>query len=317
MASTAITHRLPERLLGAGAEPAQDGLDLGERLLDRREVGRVGRQEEQLAVARFKAWRMLAALWTLKLSSTTTCPGRSVGASCSVMYHSKVVGIHGPLDHPGLVQPVGGERRHQRRVLAVVARHGAGRALVMRRPAVEAGQGDVRATFVDKDELLGVELGDRFAPGGARLLVALAGCQCLFLCVQPSRRIARHMVASLSCWPCCSAHQAQCSSTVASGAASSRARNAASCSRSNAPRTAGNGLALQRAGLALLHHRAFDRGHGDAKAASGFSHGLTLSHRSHQAFFQVGRIGTHTGPLHNPCLPLLLASCSNPACGAW
>ena len=43
-----------ERLLGAGTEPAQDSLDLGKRLLDRREVGRVGRQEEQLAVVRFQ-----------------------------------------------------------------------------------------------------------------------------------------------------------------------------------------------------------------------------------------------------------------------
>jgi hypothetical protein len=42
---------------------------------------------------------------------------------------------------------------------------------------------------------------------------------------------------------------------------------------------------LQRAGLALLDHGAFDRGDGDVKAASGFSHGLTVSHRSHQAFF--------------------------------
>ena len=94
--------------------------------------------------------------------------------------------------------------------------------------------------------------------------------------------------------PWCSAHQAQCSSTVASGAASSRARKIASCSGPNAARAAGNGLALQRARLARLHHGAFDRSHGDAKAASGFSHGLTVSHRSHQAFFQVGRIGTHT-----------------------
>src|SRR5262245_35066884 len=47
------THCLPERLAGAGAEPAQDGFDFRERLLDRREVGRVRGQEEQLAVARF------------------------------------------------------------------------------------------------------------------------------------------------------------------------------------------------------------------------------------------------------------------------
>jgi hypothetical protein len=42
--------------------------------------------------------------------------------------------------------------------------------------------------------------------------------------------MARHRVAALSCWPDCSAHQAQCSKTVAAGAASNRARKAASCS---------------------------------------------------------------------------------------
>jgi hypothetical protein len=99
------------------------------------------------------------------------------------------------------VQTIGGERCHQRGVLAVVARYRSGGPVVMRRPAIQPGQGDVRAAFVDKDELLRVELGRGLTPGGACLLVALAGCQCLFLCVQPSRRMARHIVASLSCWP--------------------------------------------------------------------------------------------------------------------
>jgi hypothetical protein len=49
--------------------------------------------------------------------------------------------------------------------------------------------------------------------------------------------------------------------------------------------TTRNGLALQRAGLALLHHGAFDGGHRHSKPARGFSHGLTVGHRAHQAFF--------------------------------
>lgn len=109
--------------------------------------------------------------------------------------------IHRPLDHPGLMQAVGGERRDQRRILAMIAGHRSGGALVVRRPAIQAGQGDVGAALVDKDELLRVELGRGFAPGLARLLVTFAGCQDFFLWVQPRRRIARHVVASLSCWP--------------------------------------------------------------------------------------------------------------------
>jgi hypothetical protein len=42
--------------------------------------------------------------------------------------------------------------------------------------------------------------------------------------------MARHIVASLTGWPWCSAHQAQCSNTVASGSAASRVSRIASWS---------------------------------------------------------------------------------------
>ena len=44
--------RVLERFVDAGAQSAQPCLELGERLLDRREVRGVGRQEEQLALTR-------------------------------------------------------------------------------------------------------------------------------------------------------------------------------------------------------------------------------------------------------------------------
>ena len=53
----------------------------------------------------------------------------------------------------------------------------------------------------------------------------------------------------------------------------------------NGARAARNGLALQRARLALLHDSAFDGGHRHSKPARGFSQGLTVGHRAHQAFF--------------------------------
>ena len=221
-------NRFLERLLGARPQSAQDGLDLGERLLDGREVGRVRRQEEQLAAARFNGLANAVGFVGAQIvhDDHLSWPQRRRELLGDVP--GKRVRIHRPLDQPRLVQPIGGERGHQRGVLAVVARDRSTGPPVMRRPAIQAGQGDVRAAFVDKDELLRVELGRGRTPGAARLLVALAGCQCLFLCVQPKRRMARHIVASLSYWPWCSAHQAQCSSTVASGAASNRARNTAS-----------------------------------------------------------------------------------------
>ena len=54
----------------------------------------------------------------------------------------------------------------------------------------------------------------------------------------------------------------------------------------NPTRAAGHRFALQRAGLALLDPRAIHRGHDHTKPASGFSHGQTVRHRSHQASFR-------------------------------
>ena len=50
---------------------------------------------------------MLAALWTLTLSSTTTCPGRSVGPSCSAMYQAKVSVSIAPSISQGTCRPSG------------------------------------------------------------------------------------------------------------------------------------------------------------------------------------------------------------------
>ena len=58
---------------------AQVLLELGEGQLDRVEVGRVGRQEEQPAPAASTAAGASSPLWALRLSSITTWPGRSVG----------------------------------------------------------------------------------------------------------------------------------------------------------------------------------------------------------------------------------------------
>jgi hypothetical protein len=64
-----------------------------------------------------------------------------------------------------------------------------------------------------------------------------------------------------------------------------------------------NGLTLQGTGFALLHDGAFDGGDGYSKTARGFSHGLTVGHRAHQTFFQIGRIGTHGG------IPRIIHAC--------
>ena len=204
-------------LLGAGAQPAQDRFDLGKRLLDRREVGRVGRQEEELAVPRFNRLANTGGLVDAQIIEYHHLSRAQRRANCSVMYQTKVSVFMAPRVVQGSCSPSGVSAATSVVFNTRVAWHRSGGSLVMRCPAIEPGQSDGGATFVDKDELLWVQVGRGLTPGFAGFLVPLASCQGLFLCVQPRRRMARYMVASLSCWLYCSAHQAQCSCRVASG----------------------------------------------------------------------------------------------------
>ena len=116
-------HGLLERFLRASAQAAQDRLELGERLLNRVEVRRVGRQEAHVATAcgerRADTGRFMGA----EIVHHDDLPRMQVCARCSRMYHSKVSVFIARFDEqPGVLQPVWGERRHQRRVRAVVAR---------------------------------------------------------------------------------------------------------------------------------------------------------------------------------------------------
>ena len=191
------------------------------------------------------ASRMRAALWTLTLSRTTTCPGRSVGASCFGDVPSEGGRVHRPLEHPGDTQPVGCQRRDQRGVRAAVARHR------IQSPAGHAAPSHRAASR---------RCGSRFrrrrptAQGRARRPTCArrrapphyAHWLPMIFFMRPAEAMQGAPHADFAqLLPLVLRPPGACSSTVASGAAASRARRIASCS----PRIArcGPGLACARA----------------------------------------------------------------------
>jgi len=66
-------------VLGPGGGLSEPVFELGEELLDRVEVGRVFRKQEEVRAAPRMAWRTAALLCEPRLSMTTTSPGRRVG----------------------------------------------------------------------------------------------------------------------------------------------------------------------------------------------------------------------------------------------
>ena len=79
-----MTDASPGGFEGACVELAQEGLELGEDLFDRIEVGRVSRQEQKLGSSGTNGAADGLRLWLPRLSMMTMSPGRSVGTSiCS------------------------------------------------------------------------------------------------------------------------------------------------------------------------------------------------------------------------------------------
>ena len=72
-------HRFDKDLPAPGFCFAQDALDLREGPLYGAQVGGIGRQVKQFAAPLFDELPDAIPLWVLRLSITTTCPGRGVG----------------------------------------------------------------------------------------------------------------------------------------------------------------------------------------------------------------------------------------------
>ena len=125
----------------------------------------------------------------------------------------------------------------------MVARRPPDRPLAPRRPRPAARHGRVGAGLVDEEQVGRVERGGLVPPRRAGRLVALGGDERLFLSGQPARRSARDIVARLSGTPVVSSHRAQCSASVASGAARTWATSAGSASRATRRRRPGRGEA--------------------------------------------------------------------------
>ena len=78
--------------------------------------------------------------------------------------------------------------------------------LPTRGTGVERREGDVTATFIHKHKFVDRQVADQVTPGGTICFAPLGGKERLFLRVQPKRRMARRIVAMLTCCPEAAAH---------------------------------------------------------------------------------------------------------------
>ena len=216
-----------DALPGARPEPAQRLLGLGEGLLDRVVIGRIAGQEDEVATGLFDQLRARALLWTLRLSSTTICPGRKLGTSTRSTKVAKTAPIDRAVDHQAL--PEAG------RASAWPARRCGAACRAASRPTARCPRGARARSGV---KVMGVLVSSRktrsrrvdrshpLPPSGAGRLVAFGGDQGLFLSGRSSWRSSRLRCDGLSRTPVAAASRAACSGKRGIGLGRTSARAA-------------------------------------------------------------------------------------------
>lgn len=190
---------------------------LGDGLLDRREVGRVGRQKDQETFPRFDERR------NLRIVVDAEVIGRHdlARAQCGREHLADEGAEGGLIDRARETQrrlnPVGSTGADQCRGRAVVAGDRPNGALAVGSTGVETGQGARRTSLVDRDPISRVEVEGKIkGKGGTQSLVPLGCPQRLFFRVCFKRRMMRPMVHWLTRTPWVVSHAAACSAKVAS-----------------------------------------------------------------------------------------------------
>jgi hypothetical protein len=185
-----VSELLPERLHAANSFRSQQGLELGESLLDRIQVGAVRRQVQHArasCVDGLDHARDFVGAQIVHHHDVAFPQSRNKNL---LHISKKQRPIHRAIEHAGRDHPEYTQGGHERGGPPVPVRHGGDQALAALGAAVQPGHVRLRPGLVDEDQPLGVQLVLVLAPFGSRLSdvrpVLLGGAQRLFFNVKPS-----------------------------------------------------------------------------------------------------------------------------------
>lgn len=206
-----------ERVLGPSSDLAEFRFDLAESRLDRREVGRVGREVDQEAVARFDGRADLGVVVDAEVIEGDDLTRAQSRTEDVFDEHPKSQLVNGSDQAESGLDPLGREGGDERGGRAVVAGDRADGPLTLWGARVEAGHREGRACLIHRDEVSRIEVeGQIQGEGGTQRLVALGCPQCLFFRLSFSLRMSRPIAQGLrrTWWD--SSHSWACSVKVAS-----------------------------------------------------------------------------------------------------
>ena len=216
-----------EGVLGARLGASEELLDFGEGLLERIEVGRVGRQVPEVSPTRFDRGTRAVAVVSGEIVGDDDLAWAQGRREDMLDVALEASGGHGAIEPHQRTKSVERQGGEHGLVLAPVLLGHRMRPLATRRPGPTRSESLVAAGLIQPDPGCRVDAGGEFGPGASLRLIAFARRQCLVFRVQPSRVSARLIVAVLTSTPDCSAHQAHCSANVASACVPKRSGSAA------------------------------------------------------------------------------------------
>ena len=159
---------------GAGCGFAEQRLELGEGLLDRVEVGTVGRQAAQRGASRFDGVPHAGALVSRKVVHHDDVAGRQCRHENLLDIGQEGWAVHGAVEHHGGCHAGEPQAGREGGRLPMSMRDGRPAAFAAPRPATQSGHLGRGPRLVDEDQLLGIKLELIIEPGLTRVPDVLA-----------------------------------------------------------------------------------------------------------------------------------------------
>ena len=182
---------VPGCLDGSRFGLAQERFQFGEHLLDRVQVGGVGRQEEELGTSGADSLAHGLAFVAAEVVQDHHVAGRERGDKALLHIGQERAAIDWAVDDAGRLNAVATQGGQEGQRAPVAMRDGSTQPSALGRAAVRAGQVGLGPGLVKEDEASGVEpalMGRPATPPAGDVRPVLLGCpERLFLNVRPSR----------------------------------------------------------------------------------------------------------------------------------
>ena len=208
---------LLKRFSRTSALSTQTRLHFGEGLFNRREIGRIRRQEQKVTASGFDRLFHTRPLMDAQIIQDHDLSWLEAGSKQLLYIDLKSGSISRSIQDEGFSHPLRRQRSDQRHDRSIVPRHLADGSLSSGSIGIQRGHRNMGAGLIDKHQILTEQLLGLLTPSRANCIILLACSQGLFFRVQPRAALARLMLAVLTPIPCSTWNRRQCSSRVASG----------------------------------------------------------------------------------------------------